>query len=358
MKFWKGIFYVLIFLTGTRLFGQDNSTGHWKELAEEKEGSIYRFFVFHDTLYAGGDFSQIGGVSAENIARWDGKKWMAMGTGANSDVYSFAEYRGQLYMGGAFDTIDGRPCNHIAKWDGKHWQQVGHGIGKYDEEGNVAVGALCVYKGELYAGGNFKGSDDPAQQVIAKWNGKIWTSAGKGVQLRGSQGGILAMLVNNRKLYVGGSNLWQGHWPPHNIQSWDGSKWDTVGNCGFDGPVFSMLNFKNDIIVSGNFILCEGGKYLSKLHNERWMSDSIKGAENGAVSLCEYKNELYAATAFKLDKDEDNNAIPYLVAKWVNGKWERVGDLRGKVTAMVVYRGKLYISALPILFGVYVPNSK
>ena len=34
-----------------------------------------------DTLYAGGDFTTAGGVSANYIAKWDGESWSALGSG-------------------------------------------------------------------------------------------------------------------------------------------------------------------------------------------------------------------------------------------------------------------------------------
>ena len=32
-------------------------------------------------LYAGGDFTTAGGVTANNIAKWDGSAWSALGSG-------------------------------------------------------------------------------------------------------------------------------------------------------------------------------------------------------------------------------------------------------------------------------------
>ena len=34
-------------------------------------------------LYAGGDFTTAGGVSANRIAKWDGSSWSALGSGMN-----------------------------------------------------------------------------------------------------------------------------------------------------------------------------------------------------------------------------------------------------------------------------------
>jgi hypothetical protein len=41
-------------------------------------------------LYVGGDFIGAGGVSAFNIAKWNGSTWSAFGSGTNGVVYAMA----------------------------------------------------------------------------------------------------------------------------------------------------------------------------------------------------------------------------------------------------------------------------
>src|SRR4249919_3318408 len=43
-------------------------------------------------LFAGGDFTQMGGIAAAHIARWDGTSWTAIGTGFDGPVYALAVY--------------------------------------------------------------------------------------------------------------------------------------------------------------------------------------------------------------------------------------------------------------------------
>ena len=52
-------------------------------------------------LYAGGDFTTAGGVSANCVAKWDGSAWRALGSGLNSVVRALAvDGSGNLYAGG------------------------------------------------------------------------------------------------------------------------------------------------------------------------------------------------------------------------------------------------------------------
>ena len=80
-------------------------------------------------LYAGGEFTTAGGVTANHIAKWDGSAWSALGSGMNERwVYALAVSGTDLYAGGDFTTAGGVPANYIAKWDGSAWSALGSGM--------------------------------------------------------------------------------------------------------------------------------------------------------------------------------------------------------------------------------------
>jgi len=67
------------------------------------------------TLYAGGDFDQLGATNAANIAKWTGSVWAPVGSGMNGTVYDLhTDSRGNLYAGGTFTAADGVTTNRIA----------------------------------------------------------------------------------------------------------------------------------------------------------------------------------------------------------------------------------------------------
>ena len=86
--------------------------------------------VIGTNLYAGGLFTTAGGVSATNIAKWDGSAWSALGSGLDSSplVYALAAVGTDLYVGGGFTTSGGMTVNRIAKWDGSAWSALGSGV--------------------------------------------------------------------------------------------------------------------------------------------------------------------------------------------------------------------------------------
>ena len=68
-------------------------------------------------LYVGGGFSTIGGMSATNLAKWNGTTWSAFGTGTDNGVNAITlDSSGNLYVGGYFNTAGDLVRPYIAKW--------------------------------------------------------------------------------------------------------------------------------------------------------------------------------------------------------------------------------------------------
>jgi hypothetical protein len=126
----------------------------WSALGSGMGGAspeVNALAVSGTNLYAGGWFTTAGGVSATNIAKWDGSAWSALGSGlgsAYSGVRALAVSGTNLYAGGYFTTAGGVTANHIAKWDGSAWSAMGSGL-------SGGVLALLVSGTNLYAGGQF-----------------------------------------------------------------------------------------------------------------------------------------------------------------------------------------------------------
>jgi len=101
---------------------------------------IYDLVVFDDgtgpALYAAGDFNFAGGVSVKNIARWNGTSWSDVGGGVTGDaeaaIHTLAvldDGSGPvLYAGGWFTNAGGVPVSNVAKWNGTTWSPVGAGF--------------------------------------------------------------------------------------------------------------------------------------------------------------------------------------------------------------------------------------
>jgi hypothetical protein len=190
-------------------------------------------------LYAGGLFTSAGGVQANDIARWDGTAWHALGTGLTSSSGSaaakafaiFDDGSGPaLFVGGAFGFAGGVQANHIAKWDGSAWTPLSSGIGG----GFDAVRALVAFDDgtgpALYVAGDFTSAGGVPAQSIARWNGTTW-SALPGL---GPYSANYSLVVHDdgtgagSALYVGGNFLVNGLLPS-GVARWRASHWEGLG---------------------------------------------------------------------------------------------------------------------------------
>lgn len=113
-------------------------------------------------LYAGGRFTVAGGVSANNIARWDGERWHPLGSGANGLVMKLAVHGDWVYAGGTFTEIDGVKANGLARFDGEKWSPVGAGVDGF-------VDVIAFSDEYLYVAGGFNIAGGKQAFNFARW---------------------------------------------------------------------------------------------------------------------------------------------------------------------------------------------
>ena len=255
---------------GTGIQGGDGTIGPASE-------AVSALAVSGANLIAAGAFDVAGGVSATNIAQWDGSSWSALGLGIGGDSFggrvlalAFDGF-GNLYAGGSFDTAGGVWATNIARWDGSSWSALGLGIGgdsyvgPFTEGGPVSALA-CDGSGNLYAGGLFDTAGGVWATNIARWNGSSWSALGLGiggdsyvgpptVPPEGSPVAALAFDASGN-LYAGGNFDTAGGVWATNIARWNGSSWAALGS-GLSGGIVSALALDS----SGN--LCVGGSFTT-----------------------------------------------------------------------------------------------
>jgi hypothetical protein len=222
--------------------------------------------VFDDgggpALYAGGSFTTIGGVAANGIARWNGSRWSALGSGiATGFVTTLAAFDdglvSALYVGGTFFSAGGVVGTaSIARWDGSRWSAVGGGL-------TNAVYALTVFDdgrgADLYAGGGFSRAGAVAANHVARWDGIAWSALGSGT------GDLVRSLVvhddgSGPALYAGGSFASAGGAPANGVARWNGATWSALGSGVGEGiapSVASLAVFD----AGGGAALYAGGRF-------------------------------------------------------------------------------------------------
>lgn len=297
-------------------------------------------------LYLGGQFTIIGGISANKIARYNTStgEWTALGTGLSgtyvggtAECVAITVMGGSVYAGGNFADAGGVTVRGIAKWDGSSWSKVGSGAyGGF----NNSVTCLANDGTTLYAGGNFTHffiAASPFQTAcdyVAKFTGTTWVVMDSGIQSN-----CLALELD------GAGNLWAGcgisGFPAYpTIEMWNGSTWITPADLP-DNRVYTIKAIGTDVYFGGPF---ENVGSLPALHIAKWdglswsaLGDGLSGAPGGnyALNMVSYLNDLYVVGMFK-------NQGNY-IARWSGGSWWALGEGLGvNVYCVAVTDGKVY----------------
>jgi hypothetical protein len=138
-------------------------------------------------VYAGTDVKDVAGIAqADNVARWNGTAWSALGAGAtgadgwfppSTFIYALTSFDSKLFAAGSFQDAQGDPtADNVAVYDGGAWHPVGSngaGNGPWIGEGHaLAVFDRLAAAGaprSLFAGGGFTsaGGDALARSIAS-----------------------------------------------------------------------------------------------------------------------------------------------------------------------------------------------
>ena len=142
--------------------------------------------------------------------------------GLNGDVYRVVQWQGRRFVaGGDFTAAAGQPAaSHVARWDGRRWRALGTGPG-FAGPGSYLCELLALPGGDLLAAG---GRDDTAAQTgcVTRWDGTRWRRLGAAfdhhrlVALAAGPGDALLLAADPaRPGATGGLHRWDGRaWRP------------------------------------------------------------------------------------------------------------------------------------------------
>ena len=309
-----------------------------------------------DRLYASGEFTSAGSVTAHNIAAWDGTSWSPVGAGfpgpLNAEVSALEWYQGELYAGSNFDLVPGGSnMEKIAVWDGTSWSAAAVIT---DHFALAQVYALKTFGTDLYAGGFFINVDGiPFEQAkrFARFDGTQWSYAG-GVVEDAFDGTIHALTVHAGKLVAGGKFFMAGMdfapgqaVPTDSVAAFDGAGWESVGTgLGFDGSVEKALFWNGDIVVTGGQYRSAGSEKMSGpavFDGTDWVGlGDFSQFSGGVDALIVFEGDLVVAGEFT-----SINGNPFgNVARFDGTQWTAIGSdpLCCGVSALAVYQGQLY----------------
>ncbi|MBX7245206.1 MAG: hypothetical protein K1X53_06885 [Candidatus Sumerlaeaceae bacterium] len=153
-----------------------------------------------------------------NIFIWHDGRWSQVGTGgANGDIRALACIGSDLYATGDFTRIGGFSARRIARWDGKVWSPLGKGL-------NGPGWTMLASNGKLFVGGHFTKAGDSSVSNIACWNKATWAALGLGLNHT-----VKTIKVYGNAIIAGGQFYMSGIVRAEKIAKWDGSSWADMG---------------------------------------------------------------------------------------------------------------------------------
>lgn len=300
-------------------------------------GIVYASAASGDALYIGGEFEQVGGVDANNIAKWDStlQTWSALGDGIQGQVYDITIIGEDVFVGGNFSAAGGIAVNHLAKWDGAQWSDVGGGVSDSAAACPqcVHVNVLAANGNDLYVGGTFEQAGNVAASNIAVWNGSAWSALGDGLGACVSfcPSAVFSLSSYDNAVFAYGSFT-------DGFARWDGTNWSPISHTG---SIWALLTQGNDLYAAGS-ITEVGGVAVNKI--ARWDGNTWAPLGNGldsyVAALASDGTNLFVGGAFTHAGEIDAR----FVAQWDGAEWSALGSgVPFYVETLASSNGLLYV---------------
>jgi trimeric autotransporter adhesin len=280
-------------------------------------------------LYAGGNFGRVNNTLLNNISRWNGSTWEAVGLGFDAGVHALAAADlgagVSLYAGGYFTLLEGNPTFNVARWSGTAWSSTtynGSSGGKnglklmpgtppalYGISDNMlsrttggpwlpvatvppttSLTALEVFDDGSgpapFVAGTFLTMGAAGYNRLAKWTGTQWVSL-----TSGCNADVNALAVyddgTGPALYVAGSFTIAGGVPSKRIAKWNGVSWSQVGGGIPSGQVWSLsvqdFGAGPVLVVGGSFATV--GTSVAANNIATWNGSSWAALGAGVVGI-------------------------------------------------------------------------
>lgn len=255
--------------------------GQWSQILGGIGGPVNA--ISKDCGFIGGQFTfTYNGDSLFNFGAYNYVNWIPYGSGLDAAVeaITFDKY-GNVCVGGTFISARYGPIlNHIGKWNSNSWHSLGNGT-------NGLVHALCRYGDNIIAAGTFTAAGGNNANFIAMWDGNNWSTLGSGTDAY-----VHALIIYNGDLIAGGQFNSAGGVTAYGVAKWNGISWSPLGN-GLLGDVRALTVFKNSLVAGGTFSH-SGTTIVNNI--ARWNGNTWEpfgSGTNGEVySLCEDRHNF------------------------------------------------------------------
>ena len=323
----------------------DTFVQRWFPMGSGVSGPVYTLLSSGPYVYVGGYFNSVNGQAAGSLARWDTTNLTFVPLGGSNAVAGngnlgivnglAADATGNLVVGGEFDHAGGVAAQNVARYVGGTWSALGAGLGPGV---NDYVLTVAVSGSDIYAGGHFS---TPFAN-IARWNGSDWVSMGDASAV------VHVITVDGPNVYAGGEFTTIGSTVVNYIGRWTGgSTWQGLVGGGADNYVTSIVPVPGGLYVGGGFVNI-GSSPIAANRLAFWNGSGWFGLGNGlddtVFALAVQGSDVYSGGIFKaaVDTNFDANLVDN-IARWNTsaGVWYEMGNSLPQVVSAVAIQGGL-----------------
>lgn len=263
-----------------------------------------------NSLLVVGHFTHAGKTLANNVARWTGSSWQALGNGVVPSAGT------ELVDVAVLPNGDVAVCGNLGQgvsaslWNGTNWSTLPALPFHPVAQGGQALlvrqnGALVLANDESTIGIGVV-----RQSSVYQWTGNSWTSLGSTTSTGLRECLALAETATGTLLAAGTGF---GGFP---VRAFDGFTWTTFGTTPLAFTIGSMLQQPNgSIVIASRLYNAPSQVFSTSSANGTW--SSLGTADNEIVGLVSNGNsELFATGGFQ----SIGGATAQNVARW-NGSW-------------------------------------
>jgi hypothetical protein len=307
-------------------------------------------------IYASGYGNGLQQFPQQQLAQWDGEKWIVLDTGfqQENDDALVIDSSGHLYVEVLTESKQDM-SNAIMRWDGDSWEDITGNLSTVVDalkpgrlSGNIPVAALAVDEEDnLYAAGAFfYPSADYTTEFsigyVAKWDQETWTVLGQGFD----KVNIFALAVSaTGKAYVSGEQPLTSEGNYSYIAQWNGEKWAQINASMPNASLHLALDKSGHLYAAGQ--LNKPGGYIVSWDGTDWITitDQLEGEAPAVFDIAVDADEhLCIGGSF-----ESVNDIPARnIACWDGSLWHALGDGVNKQVDALAFApdGNLYAVGL------------
>ncbi|HEX7861115.1 MAG TPA: Ig-like domain-containing protein [Verrucomicrobiae bacterium] len=251
------------------------NVAHFNGTAWEALGSGLPFaadvIARHDgALYAAG-YAPAGGTASHALLRWNGSEWFpvadAFDKSSNPHVLSLLSTDAGLYVAGSFTNIGSVTATNIALWTGSEWRALGSGI-------SGRITSLAEHNGDILAARlGFQSALVNGYSGLARWDGTNWSLESQAPAVRAKTVAVNGETILTRGQIDNGLDA-----PPRGVAYFDGVDWLPIGQGLYESLLYvenirtiHLIPHQQDLVFTATYPMISRGQ-IRRWNGEIWSS--------------------------------------------------------------------------------------